>query len=150
MPNIHDPWVLPGDVPPLWHSLVLRRARDIGQTLPREARWALFATQSVAHALRSGPGGAGITQILLLGPLANGVVLGPISLLIAYNGAFAAHEFEALNRALATSAGAARHEYGLTFELLAVSAFDADDPSRWPPQWEVMRDDVVRIWPEPR
>ncbi len=141
-----DPWELADDRPMLWRTLVQKRAQALGQTVETEARWMLFALQSVLEAIPLIPSNAALREILLYGALANGAPDDVMRLLaITRTDALRAAQ-NAIWEELGDLCTQAEQMYAVRIDCLIVGEKDLGEMMQTSPLWPTIANDYVVVW----
>lgn len=141
-----DPWELDDDQPMLWRATILARAQALGQSVEPEARWALFALQTVLEALPQLPSIVALRDILLYGPLANGAP-GEVMRLLAVT---SDHAVPSARSAIWDELGdlftQAERMYAIKIDCLIVSETELGRSCHNPQLWQSIANDNVVVW----
>ncbi len=141
-----DKWELEDDKPMLWRATIDARARQLGQRVSEDVRWALFALQSVLEGFTARPGSDFVRDVLLYGPFANGVWADVMSVVVIVRAdaspAGRSRVWDDLDELLAD----AERMYALKFDCVVLNEADIVDPQRMPPDWPIIVADHVVVW----
>ena len=141
-----DPWELDDDQPMLWRTTVLARAQALRQTVDAEARWALFALQTVLEALPQMPSIVALRDILLYGPLANGAPDEVMRLLAITRRDAPPQARSTIWEDLGDLFTQAERLYAIKIDCLIISENEMGDPRHGAHLWQTIANDNVLVW----
>ena len=142
-----DPWELEDDTPPPWRATIETRAAAIHQPLTSEARWSLFALQSLLADLRSIPEYSFIRTIVLYGPLANGVAHDPLSLMAVLYETTPASAHATIWEQLGERFKVVERTFALRVDCLITTEGELSNSATQPPHYATIEHDYVVVWP---
>lgn len=142
-----DPWEIDDEPPPIWEATILKRARDLGNQIDQDTRWALFALRAVINEIAALPDANCVRWIALAGPLANGVAGERIQMAVIVLADIPYTQQATLWSDLNTLLTKADRTYAQQFDCLFLSETEIGHPTNPPLAWQAIAHDHLIVWP---